>query len=129
MNTLLEIELIEKFIRKEKRSRYKQFVSSNKNRKKFIIELSHFKDFRWEMFEEIKTSDRDVILQRLKLINGNKDTCYVISENPAIDQKQLAIEDAISSLGLDMATILIFGQTEMVYYEGEPPNNRYISKV
>jgi hypothetical protein len=28
-----------------------------------------------------------------------------------------------------LATILVFGQAEMIYYEGEPPNNKLISKI
>jgi hypothetical protein len=129
MNTQLEIEVIEKFVRKEKQSRYKQFISSDKNRRKFVRELSHFKDFKLEMFEEIKGNQGDIILRQLKLIKGDRNNCYVISENAVIDQKQLSIEEAISFLDSDLATILVFGKAEMIYYEGEPPNNKVISKL
>jgi hypothetical protein len=129
MNTQLEIEVIEKFVRKEKQSRYKQFISSDKNRRKFVRELSHFKDFKLEMFEEIKDNQGDIILRQLKLIKGDRNNCYVISENAVIDQKQLSIEEAISFLDSDLATILVFGKAEMIYYEGEPPNNKVISKL
>jgi hypothetical protein len=128
MNTQLEIEVIEKFVRKEKQSRYKQFISSDKNRRKFVRELSHFKDFKLEMFEEIKGNQGDIILRQLKLIKGDRNNCYVISENAVIDQKQLSIEEAISFLDSDLATILVFGKAEMIYYEGESPNNKFISK-
>jgi hypothetical protein len=128
MNTQLEIEVIEKFVRKEKQSRYKQFISSDKNRRKFVRELSHFKDFKLEMFEEIKDNQGDIILRQLKLIKGDRNNCYVISENAVIDQKQLSIEEAISFLDSDLATILVFGKAEMIYYEGESPNNKFISK-
>jgi hypothetical protein len=129
MNTQLEIEVLEKFVRKEKQSRYKQFISSDKNRRKFVRELSHFKDFKLEMFEEIKGNQGDIILRQLKLIKGDRNNCYVISENAVIDQKQLSIEEAISFLDSDLATILVFGKAEMIYYEGEPPNNKVISKL
>lgn len=129
MNTQLEIAVIEKFVRKEKQARYKQFISSIKNRKKFIKQLPHFKDFRFELFEEVKSIEQKVLHQKLKSIKGNQNTCYIISENPNIDQKQLNIEDAIPFLNSDFATILVFGQAEMIYYEGEPPNNKFISKV
>jgi hypothetical protein len=128
MNTQLEIEVLEKFVRKEKQSRYKQFISSDKNRRKFVRELSHFKDFKLEMFEEIKDNQGDIILRQLKLIKGDRNNCYVISENAVIDQKQLSIEEAISFLDSDLATILVFGKAEMIYYEGESPNNKFISK-
>jgi hypothetical protein len=28
-----------------------------------------------------------------------------------------------------MATILVFGDAKLIYFEGEPPKNRYISKT
>jgi len=129
MNIQLEIQVIEKFVRKEKQSRYKQFISSPKNRKKFLNELSHFKDFKGEMFEEVKTNEKEIIFQQLKAIKGKSNSCYIISENSTIDQKELSIEDATSFLGSDLSIILVFGEAEMIYYEGEPPNNRFISKL
>lgn len=129
MNTELEIAVIEKFVRKEKQARYKQFISSIKNRKKFLSELPHFKDFRLELFEEVRVNEREIIFNKLKSLKSNQNTCYVISENSTIDQKQILVEEAISFLDSDLATILVFGQAEMIYYEGEPPNNRLISKI
>jgi len=128
MNILLETALIEKFVRKKKQDRYKQFISS-KNRNKFIKELPHFKNFRFELFEEVNANEQAVIRQKLKLMKGNQNTCYIISENPNIDQKRLNIEDAITFFDSGFATILVFGQAEMIFYEGEAPNNKFISKV
>jgi hypothetical protein len=129
MNTQLELEVIKKFVRKEKQSRFKQFISSIKNRKKFLNELPHFKDFKLELFDEVRVNEREIIFSKLKSLKGNQNTCYVISENATIDQKQISVEEAISFLDSDLATILVFGQAEMIYYEGEPPNNKLISKI
>jgi hypothetical protein len=129
MNTQLELEVIKKFVRKEKQSRFIQFILSSKNRKKFLNELPHFKDFKLELFEEVRVNERKIIFNKLKSLKGNQDTCYVISENSTIDQKQITIEEAISFLSSGFATILVFGQAEMIYYEGEPPNNKSISKL
>lgn len=129
MDIQLEFEVIEKFVQKEKQARFKQFILSPKNRKKFLKELSHFKYFKLEMFDEVKNDEKDAIFHRLKSLRGDHKSCYIISENSAFDQKQLLIEEAISILDSDLATILVFGKAEMIYYEGEPPNNRLISKL
>jgi hypothetical protein len=57
-------------------------------------------------------------------------TCYVISENRNIDTKTMDIKDAIKeTVGYGMGTILVFGEADMVLFEGEEINTRYISKL
>ena len=128
MNIPLEIKVIEKFIRKEKQERYKQFVSSTKARIKFIKELPHFRDFKWDLLQEVNENEKQTIFQAFNSLQNYKSTCYVISENALIDQKELSISEAIEIVGSDMATILVFGDANMIYFEGEAPKNRYISK-
>jgi hypothetical protein len=70
MNTQLEIEVIEKFIKREKQFRYKQFILSIKNRKKFLNELPHFKDFKSKLFEQVKTDEREIIFKKLKSLKA-----------------------------------------------------------
>lgn len=128
MNQPLEIKVIQKFVAKDKQSRYIQFVSSEKNRDKFISELPHFNHFRWELLEEVHKEEAQEIQKRLKSLNIQKTDCYAISENPDIDQKTLSFDEALTEIG-GMATILVFGDAEMIYFEGEPPKNRFISKM
>ena len=128
MNQRLEIKVIQKFVAKDKQSRYIQFVSSEKNRAKFIIELPHFNHFRWELLEEVHKEEAQEIQKRLKALNIKGTECYVISENRDIDQQTLFFDKALAEIG-GMATILVFGDAEMIYFEGEPPKNRFISKV
>jgi hypothetical protein len=128
MNLPLEIKVIQRFVVKDKQTRYIQFISSNKNRKKFINELPHFRDFKWPLFEEVNGPDADII-RRLQTFKGNTTSCYAISENTEIDQKVLTISTALMEIGRDLSTILVFGDADFIYYEGEPPKNRYISKT
>ena len=121
MNIPLEIKVIEKFVTKNKQSRYIQFVSSKKARIKFIKDLPHFNHFKWELFEEVNGDDSD-ILGRIQLLKGNKTTCYIISENPDIDQQKMDISE-------DRAIILVFGDAEMIYFGGEQPKNSFLSKI
>jgi len=129
MNIPLEIKVINTFIVKEKQTRYIQFISSERTRKKFLDKLPHFRDLQWDLFEEI--SDDDEILNRLKLLKSHITDCYIISEDSKTDQKRLPVSEAIKMIGgyRDKATILVFGDAELLYFEGEPPHNRFISKI
>jgi hypothetical protein len=129
MNIELEIRVINTFIVKEKQARYIEFISSTRTRNKFIDKLSHFGDLQWDLFEEI--SNDDEILNRLKSLKPRIKDCYIISEDSKIDQNIFPVHEAIKRIGgyRDHATILVFGNAELVYFEGEPPHNRYISKI
>jgi hypothetical protein len=128
MNQSLEIEVIKRFVIKEKQSRYIQFVNSEKTQDKFIFELPHFNHFKWEMFDELHKNEAAEIKECLHALKIKINNCYVISENPEIDQKIIHFEEALQEIGC-MGTILIFEEARLIYYEGEPPKNRYISKI
>jgi len=54
--------------------------------------------------------------------------CYIISENKQIDRQIMDAESAlIETIGYGMGTILVFGDAEIVYYEGEERGDRWIS--
>jgi hypothetical protein len=129
MNIDLERLLIEKFVKKEKKNRYLTFIEKEKTRKKFLSELYHFKDFNWKLFEEIPGNQKEVGVI-LKKLNDKKNIsdCYIISVNENFDGKTFSIQDAIKKLEGIEGTIKIFGDAEVIYYEGESPSNRYISK-
>ena len=128
-NADLEIKVIKKFVDKAKQDRYIQFVSSSKNRHKFVSDLSHFNFFKWDLFESVKGNEEQAIFQALQK-NGVADkTCYVISENTDIDTKTLDTKEAISeTVGYGMGTILVFGDADIIYFESETMNTRFISK-
>ncbi|MGZ3912041.1 MAG: hypothetical protein ACXVBR_18285 [Flavisolibacter sp.] len=119
----MEIRVIEKFFKKEKQGRYITFVSSKRNRSKFIQELSHLKDLQWNLFEEVNSFD-------LKQITSYTPTqsCYIISEDSSVDQTSVTIGNIDLLTDKGRAFLLVFGEAEQIYYEGEPPFNRYISK-
>jgi hypothetical protein len=129
MNIPLEIKVIEKYINKNKQERYIKFVSSKKNRSKFIKDLAHFKHFKWELFDKIIKGEFEKINTLVKLIKPPISKCYVISENTQIDANTLSIEDALTeTIGYSMATILVFGNADLVYFEDEGPKRRFISR-
>lgn len=123
MNLTLEIRVIEKFFKKEKQDRYIGFVSSDKNRQKFIRELSHLRDLQWNLFDEVSSFNPKQI-QRLE----SNQACYVISEDASVDKTFIAVDKIHELTDSGNAFILVFGEAELLYYEGEPPFNRYMSK-
>jgi hypothetical protein len=128
MNKPLEIKVIQKYVAKDKQTRYIGFVSSEKTRHKFINELAHFSHFKWKLLEEVHKEEAREIQERLTALNIKTKDCYVISENPAINQKTLPFGEVLQEIR-GTATLLVFENAELVYFEGEPPKNRYISKL
>lgn len=128
-NLNLEIEVIKRFVNKTKQDRYIQFVSTTKNRHKFINDLSHFNFLKWDKFDKVEGNEEQIILATLQKNKVADKNCYVISENNEIDTKTLDTKDAISeTVGYGMGTILVFGNADIIYYECETMNTRYISK-
>jgi hypothetical protein len=128
MSIELETLVIERFIVKTKHNRYLTFIKSDKIRYKFTLELAHFRDLRQELFDEIKGNERKIIKDRIKSL-GNINDCYLISENSELDRKRLDIDTALNdTIGNGMGTLIVFGNAEIVFYEGEGPSDRWISK-
>jgi hypothetical protein len=123
MNILLEISVIEKFFKKEKQDRYINFISSSKNREKFIQQLCHLKDLKWELFQEVSSFNISDIEKQY-----SSQLCYVISEEPSVDGTNIALEKVPALTNNGYAMIIVFGDADKIYYEGEPPYNRYLSK-
>lgn len=128
MQNKIEETFVSKFIIKEKRERYLNFISKGKTRRKFTQELYHFKDFDWKLFREISSNESETALILSKIAEKkNIATCHAISANPEIDGRELPIYDALASFVGEEGTILIFGNADVIYYEAEPFDGKYIS--
>ena len=93
MNPELEIELIERFVHKEKRDRLKTFAANTKTRDKMIRELNSPGIFNPNVVNEIAGADRTVEqLLREYRKNGMGDVVYIVSENDEWDGREMAIE-------------------------------------
>jgi hypothetical protein len=128
MNNILEQTFINKYVIKEKRNRYLNFIAKEKTRKKFTRELAHTLDLDWRKFREISGNDSEkkLIISKIEA-NKHISSCYVISYWEKYDGKLFSVDDAINDIIGEQEVILIFGNAEVVYYEGEAPGNRYIS--
>lgn len=121
----LEANIIKRFVSEDRQERYLTLISTPTKRKKFIGELAHFQHLKFSEFEKLAGDIDTIVKHRIGVIND----CYVISENKAIDSCRLDIDRALSeTIGYGMGTFLVFGDAKIVYYEGEEPNNRWLSK-
>jgi hypothetical protein len=121
-----EQAFIKKFVIKDKQERYLGFLSKDKTRRKFMDALYHFDDFKWELFSAISGSEWDIVAAKVKS-NKNISTCSVISADDKFDGKVMPVDEAINNVIGTEGTVLIFGNADVVYFEGEGPYNRYIS--
>ena len=130
VNRDLERKVISLFVEKSKRNRYLQFLSAVKKRPKFIAKLAHFQDFKWELFLELNSNEQEAIAITLTNYNLTNKTCYVISENMKLDTKTMEVDDAIRIIvGYGMGSIIVFGDANAIFYQGEDKRSSYMSRL
>lgn len=128
-NINLESKVIKRFVLKRKHDRYLPMIKNLESRGSFTGQLAHFNDFKYELFEEVKGNERSSIKNKISSFLNIKD-CYIISENPEIDQKTMSIDLALNEvIGVCLGSVLVFGDAELIYYEAEGPNDRWITKT
>lgn len=124
----IERKVINRFVDKAKRDRFLAFIQNEKTRAKFISELHHMNFLLQDLFDKVESNDFQFIKERIKVLGNIKD-CYVISENRSIDGKLLDIETALKEvIGADLGSLIVFGDSEILYSEAEGMSNRWISK-
>ena len=128
-NIDLEVKVIKKFIDKTKQDRFIQFISTPKNRNKFIEELAHFNYLKWDLFTVVTRNIEQTIIKSLQIHKVPSELCYAISEDQDLDTQTLNTLQAIKEIiGRGNGTILVFGDANIIFYEGEGVKSRYISK-
>jgi hypothetical protein len=124
--TELEILTINRYFQKDKAKRFVDFVMKDKNRAKFISTLAHTRDLDYSKFRKVEKREKEFVMEMLSKQKLSK--CYVISENKKIDGLYMNSEKALdSTIGYGMGTILVFGDAEIIFYEGEEPGNSWVS--
>ena len=118
---------VNRFITREKQERYLNFLASSRTRNKFLDKLYHLNDFNWHLFREIPGSENEKAAITSKLKSKNISTCWVISANPEFDGRLMTVEEAPNEVVGTEASVLMFGNAEVIYYEGEAPHRRYLS--
>ncbi|MGB8061923.1 MAG: hypothetical protein WCF26_08515 [Candidatus Sulfotelmatobacter sp.] len=116
-----EEDLIKAFFVSTKRERYLEMIAKPKKRKKFLLELAHFKALDPRHCCAIPkaehTAEQIAAFLRRK---GAPQTCWVTSEASELDGKEMPLLEALREvLGRQMGTFLSCVPGKLAYFEDE----------
>ena len=121
-----EEALVKAFILPVRQERYLDFLKSPKKRAKFLAQFAHFKHLNPKFVVRIPGIQQNPI-SLLKLLTGKGagPSCWVMSEDSALDGKEMDLEDAlIEIIGRQMGTFLSCIPGRLAFFEDE--DGRYI---
>jgi hypothetical protein len=123
-----ETDVINTFVVSRKRERYIELLRSPKRRQDFLRQLYHFRDFipsRIVPLSKGLLTEDDVLAELCA--RGAGSTCYVISVDDKLDGQSGQLAEVIPQVFARMeGTIVSCVPGRLAYYEGEPPQNRFI---
>ena len=116
-----EHSLIAAFVKRNKRDRYREFLSNPRLRHKFTHQLAHFADFdpKYRLPFPSNSLFVDNIARELKK-RHSPDVVVAISEDPALDQKEVPLVEALQQIvGRGMGTVLSCLPGRLAFVETE----------
>jgi len=116
-----EQAFIAAFVKRSKRDRYREMLSDPRYRHKFTSKLAHFADFDPEYRLPIPSGKLfvDNISRELQKRHSPL-IVFAISENPALDQKELPLVEVLKEIvGRGMGTVLSCIPGHLAYVETE----------
>jgi hypothetical protein len=121
-----EESIVRAFILPNRQERYLEFLTVPKRRAKFIAQLAHFKHLNPNFAFSIPGGQTNPSsLLKLLTAKGAGPTCWVISENSALDGREMDLEAALKgTIGRQMGTFISCIPGKLAYFEDE--SSRYI---
>jgi hypothetical protein len=116
-----ENSLIAAFVKRNKRERYREIVSDSRLRHKFTNQLAHFRDFdpRYRLPFPSNRLSVENIARELDKRHSPK-IVFVISEDPALDQRELPLVHALNQIvGRGMGAVLSCIPGSLAFVETE----------
>jgi hypothetical protein len=116
-----EHSLLAAFVKRNKRDRYRELLSSERLRHKFTNELAHFADFDPKYRVPIPSNKLYIENIALELQKRHcPSTVFAISEDPTLDQKELLLLEALRrTVGRGMGTVLSCIPGRLAFVETE----------
>lgn len=116
-----EHSLIGAFVKRSKRDRYREILSTPRLRHKFINQLAHFTDFDPEYRVPIPSNKLFVENIALELQRRHSPSVvFAISEDPTLDGKELPLLEALKeTVGSGMGTVLSCIPGRLAFVETE----------
>jgi hypothetical protein len=116
-----EHALVAAFVKRNKRDRYREILSNPRLRHKFTSQLAHFTDFDPKYRLSIPSNKlfADNIARELQK-RHSPSVVFAISENPALDQRELHLAEALRQIvGRGMGTVLSCIPGRLAFVETE----------
>ena len=116
------------FIIPEKRDRYVSLIGSVKGRKKIVAGFHHIRDLDDRYAKLIPSNQQSgESIYRLLKEKGAPEFCYIMSDDSAIDQKEMPLREAILKVeGTNYGTLVSCIAGKLAYFETEDMSGRYI---
>lgn len=120
--------LVRRFLRPERRDRYAALLETVQGRRKVRSRLAHMADLdRRTMMPIAPAEQTPAGVLRLLHAAGAGESCYVISENPDLDDRVLLLSEVLKGVvGSGFGTIISCMPGELAYYEGEEMGDRFL---
>jgi hypothetical protein len=117
----VEHSLIGAFVRRSKRDRYREILSNPRHRRKFTDRLAHFTDFDPKYRLSLPSNKLFVDNIAIELQKRHSPRIvYVISEDPALDQKELPLLEVLHQIvGRGMGAVLSCIPRRLAFVETE----------
>ncbi|MBF9239976.1 hypothetical protein I2I05_21475 [Hymenobacter sp. BT683] len=129
-NPLHAQEFVRYFIAKDRRKRYQALLEGKDGERVFAAELAHLDAFTPAYAQEVPPGRPDqqiAYITRFVAQYYPSRTCYVISEQRALSEQEMAIAEALEAIvGAPFGTILSFIPGRLAYYEGESVKTRLL---
>lgn len=123
-----EQDLIRAFVSPMHRHRLLELLGRPARREKLRQRLAHCRGLDPRFTHLISSSEQSPDhIERLLRKKGAPDRCHVISENVAIDGREMPLSEALQEIvGNGMGTLVSCIPGRLGYYEAEEPNERYL---
>lgn len=121
-------QLIRAFVLPERQDRLLALLSGTKQRRKLAASLAHFHALDPRFATRIAPGQQNAAaIEVLLRDRGAPEFCQVISEDPALDARELPLRDALQVVvGRGMGTFLSCIPGRLGYFESEEPGERYL---
>ena len=121
MDPEIERATILAFFKPKRRARYLELIERAKGRRKLTDQLAHFRELDERYKRDLpKGLNRWEMVADLLSHRGAPRTCYVISEDRALDGATMELTVALNAVyGRGMGTIVSCVPGKLAYYEGE----------
>jgi hypothetical protein len=128
MSTKHEPELIRAFVGRAHRDRYLSLLANPRKRGIILRRLAHGGDLDPRFIHRVPDADQTPErIQRMLVSRDAPERCFVVSENAALDGRELPLGEALRAVvGYRQGTLISCVPGRLAYYEAEESGERYI---